>query len=42
MLKSHRPLFHSVINFNVRFGMTNAAARVALAGDPLLAIWNPL
>ena len=42
MLKSHRPLFHSVINFNVRFGMTNAAAHVALAGDPLLAIWNPL
>ena len=34
--------FHSVINFNVRLGMTNAAAHVTLAGDPLLPIWNPL
>jgi hypothetical protein len=34
--------FHSVTNFNVRLGMTNAAAHVALAGDPVFAIWNPL
>jgi hypothetical protein len=34
--------FHSVINFNVRLGMTNAAAHVALAGGSALALWNPL
>jgi hypothetical protein len=34
--------FHSVINFNTRLGMTNAAAHVALAGSPALSIWNPL
>jgi hypothetical protein len=27
--------FHSVINFNVHLGMTNAAAHMALAGDPV-------
>jgi hypothetical protein len=34
--------FHSVINFNTRLGMTNAAAHVALAGKPALSVWNPL
>jgi hypothetical protein len=35
--------FHSVINFNTRLGMTNAAAHVALAaGSPALSVWNAL
>ena len=34
--------FHSVVNFSTRLGMTNAAAHVALAGSPALAVWNPL
>jgi hypothetical protein len=34
--------FHSVINFNTRLGMTNAAAHVALAGTSSLSVWNPL
>lgn len=34
--------FHSVVNFNTRLGMTNAAAHVALAGNSALSLWNPL
>ena len=34
--------FHSVINFNTRLGMTNAAAHVALADSLALAVWHPL
>ncbi len=34
--------FHSVINFNTRLGMTNAAAHLAVAGSAMLSTWNPL
>jgi hypothetical protein len=34
--------FYSVVNFNTRLGMTNAAAHVALARSAALSVWNPL
>jgi hypothetical protein len=34
--------FHSVVNFNTRLGMTNAAAQVALVGSVALSVWSPL
>ena len=34
--------FYSVVNFNTRLGMTNAAAHVALAGNAALSVWNAL
>ena len=34
--------FHSVVNFNTRLGMTNAAAHIVLTGSAALAVWNPL
>jgi hypothetical protein len=34
--------FHSIVNFRTRLGMTDAAARVALADSPLLGRWNAL
>ncbi len=34
--------FYSVVNFNTRLGMTNAAAHVALAGNAALSVWSAL
>jgi hypothetical protein len=37
-----RAAFHSIINFNSRLGMTNAAAEISLANTPQLDEWRAL